>query len=53
MDTWTTGKLLAMERAIIEEEQKEFNKDNDEYVERPDGNSQEMNDLMDEMTTDD
>ena len=53
MDTWTTSKLLTMERAIIEEEQKEFNKDKDDYVERPDGNSQEMNDLMDEMTTDD
>lgn len=50
MDTWTTAKLLAMERGIIEEEQKEFNKDKEIYVERPDGNSEEMNDLMDEMT---
>lgn len=52
LDTWTTAKLLSLERKIIEEEQKEFNKDKDEYVERPDGNSQEMNDLMDEMTDD-
>ena len=50
LDTWTTAKLLAMEKAIVEEEQKEYNKDKEEYIERPDGNSQEMNDLMDEMT---
>ena len=49
LDTWTTAKLLAMEKAIVEEEQKEYNKDKEEYIERPDGNSQEMNDLMDEM----
>ena len=48
LDTWTTAKLLSMERKIIEEEQKEFNKDK-EYIERPDGNSEEMNMLMDEM----
>ena len=48
LDTWTTAKLLSMERAIIEEEQKQFN-DKEEYVERPDGNSEEMNALMDEM----
>jgi len=50
MDTWTTGKLLMMERAIIEEEQKEYNKANKEYEERPDGNSEEMNELVDEMS---
>ena len=50
MDTWTTAKLLNMERQIIEEEQKEFNKQNNVYEERPDGNSEEMNDLVDEMT---
>ena len=48
MDTWTTAKLLNMERTIIEEEQKEFG-NKKEYVERPDGNSEEMNRLMDEM----
>lgn len=37
-----------MERRIIEEEQKAYS-DKDEYVERPDGNSEEMNALMDEM----
>lgn len=52
MDTWTTAKLLNMEKRIIEEEQKEYNKQNDVYVERPDGNSEEMNDLVDEMTID-
>ena len=53
LDTWTTAKLLDMERKIIEEEQKEYNKQNNTYVERPDGNSEEMNDLVDEMTLDD
>lgn len=52
LDTFTTAKLLDMERKIIEEEQKEFRKQNNEYVERPDGNSEEMNNLMDEMTND-
>ena len=33
----------------MEEEAKAYNKDSKEYVERPDGNSDEMNDLMDEM----
>lgn len=53
LDTWTTAKLLDMERRIIEEEQKEYNKNNKVYNERPDGNSESMNDLMDEMTIDD
>ncbi len=53
LDTYTTAKLLDMERKIIEEEQKEYSKQNNEYVERPDGNSDEMNDLVDEMTIDD
>ena len=51
LDTWTTAKLLDMERKIIEEEQKEFNKQNNNYIERPDGNSEEMNDLVDMMST--
>lgn len=52
MDTWTTAKLLAMERAIIEEEQREARKysGKKDYIERPDANSEEMNDLVDEMT---
>jgi len=50
LDTWTTSKLLRMEEAIIKEEQKEYNKQNNVYEERPDGNSEEMNDLVDEMT---
>lgn len=48
LDTWTTAKLLDMERQIMEEESKEYNKN--QYKERPDGNSEEMNDLVDEMT---
>lgn len=50
MDTWTTSKLLLMEKAIIDEEQKQLNKDKNKYEERPQGNSEEMNDLVDEMT---
>lgn len=50
MDTWTTAKLLSLEREIMDEEQKEYNKNNKVYEERPDGNSEEMNDLVDEMT---
>ena len=51
LDTFTTAKLLSMERKIIEEEQKAYS-DKEEYVERPDGNSEEMNRLMDEMMSD-
>ena len=50
LDTWTTAKLLDMERQIIEEEQKELNKNKKTYEERPKGNSEEMNDLVDGMT---
>lgn len=52
LDTWTTAKLLSLERQIIEEEQKEARKysGKKDYVERPDANSSEMNDLVDEMT---
>lgn len=51
LDTWTTAKLLSLEKKIMDEEQREYNKHNNkhDYVERPDGNSDEMNDLMDEM----
>lgn len=48
LDTWTTAKLLSIERQIMEEEAKAYD-DKEEYVERPDGNSDEMNNLMDEM----
>lgn len=50
LDTWTCSKLLRMEEKIIEEEQKEYNKNNKVYEERPDGNSEMVNDLVDEMT---
>ena len=53
LDTWTTAKLLDMEKRIIEEEQKEYNNSKNTYNERPDGNSEEMNDLVDEMTIED
>ena len=50
MDTWTTAKLLDMEKRIIKEEQKSNPTGKQEYEERPEGNSEEMNDLVDEMT---
>ena len=50
MDTWTTGKLLMMERAIIDEEIKNSPDYKEKYKERSDDNSEEMNDLVDEMT---
>ena len=49
LDTWTTSKLITMEKAIMDEESKQYS-DKREYTERPDGNSEEMNDLVDEMT---
>ena len=49
LDTWTTSKLLSLEKKIMEEEQKQFS-DKKTYVERPDGNSEEINDLVDEMS---
>lgn len=50
MDTWTTAKLLNMEKAIMDEEAKHNPNNKTEYNERPDGNSEEMNDLVDEYT---
>lgn len=50
MDTWTTAKLVALEKAIMDEEAKLNPNTKTEYNERPDGNSEEMNDLVDEMT---
>lgn len=49
LDTWTTAKLLDMERKIMEQEAKEFG-DKKEYNERPDENSDEMNDLVSELS---
>ena len=49
LDTWTTSKLITMEKAIMDEEAKQYG-DNKEYTERPGRNSEEMNDLVDEMT---
>ena len=39
-----------MEKRIIKEEQKEYGKNNKSYEERPEGNSEEMNDLVDMMS---
>ena len=50
MDTWTTSKLLSMEREIIDEEIKNSPDYKEQYKERPDGNSEEMNNLVDEMS---
>ena len=50
LDTWTTAKLLDMERQIIDDEIKNSPDYKEQYEERPDGNSEEMNDLMDELS---
>lgn len=50
MDTWTTAKLLDIEKSIMIEEQKNNPNSKTPYEERPEGNSEEMNDLVDEMT---
>ena len=50
LDTWTTAKLLDLEKKIIEEEQKEYDKQENKYVERHDDNSEEMNAIMDELS---
>jgi len=50
MDTWTTAKLLLLERAIIDEEMKNNPSAKKEYEERPEGNSEFVNDLVDEYT---
>ena len=49
LDTWTTSKLLTMERKIMDEEAKQYDESENKYNERPDGNSEEMNDLMDRL----
>ena len=52
MDTWSTAFLLITEREIMKQEQEEYEKSQgkNKYKERPNGNSDEMNKLMDEMT---
>ena len=50
LDTWTTSKLLDLEKSIIREEQKDLAKSKNEYIERPDGNSEEMNDIVDSLS---
>lgn len=47
LDTWTTAFLLDTERKIMEAEQESYNENSNTYKERPDGNSEEMNELMD------
>ena len=50
LDTWTTAKLLDMEQKIIDEEIKSNPDYKKPYEERPDGNAEEMNDLVDELS---
>ena len=52
LDTFTTQKLLSLEMEIMEREQEQMDKldKKNHYVEQPDGNSEEMNDLMDSMS---
>ena len=52
LDTFTTQKLLSMELDINKQEQESYDRINkkNNYVEQPDGNSDEMNDIMDMMS---
>lgn len=54
LDTFTTQKLLDMEMEIIKKEQEEYDKLNNKktYVEQPEGNSEEMNDIVNMMSED-
>lgn len=54
LDTFTTQKLLGLELEIMEKEEKQLKEaqGKKEYVEQPEGNSEEMNDLMDDMSVD-
>lgn len=50
MDTWTTAKLLSMEREIIKEESKHYEDNKNKYEERSEKNSDLANSIVDEMT---
>ena len=52
LDTFTTQKLVSLELEIMKREEEAMNKSKSDYVERPDGNAEEMNSLMDEMSED-
>ena len=54
LDTYTTQKLLSLELEIIEQEQKEYDKLNNKntYVEQPEGNAEEMNNIVEMMSED-
>lgn len=52
LDSWTTAKLLDMERQIIEKEQEDIDKSENKYVEKHKDNSKEMNDLVDRLSED-
>lgn len=54
LDTFTTQKLLSMELEIIQKEQEEYDKMNNKtvYVEQPEGNSDEMNNIVEMMSED-
>lgn len=54
MDTFTTQKLLSMELEIIEREQEQLNESEGkkDYVEQPEGNAEEMNDIVEMMSED-
>lgn len=52
LDTFTTQKLVSLELEIMKKEEEAMNKSKSDYVERPDGNAEEMNSLMDEMSED-
>ena len=52
LDSFTTQKLISMEMEIIEEEQKQLKESEGkkDYVEQPEENSEEMNDIVEMMS---
>ena len=52
LDSFTTQKLISMEMEIIEEEQKHLKESESkkDYVEQPEENSEEMNDIVEMMS---
>lgn len=50
MDSWTFAKLLELEKNVMKEEQKAYGENKTEYVEQPESNSPELNDIVNELS---
>lgn len=49
LDTWTTAKLISLERDVMKREQDALN-GKEEYVEQSDKNDPKLNDLVNRMS---